>query len=172
VATLPRHSYPLSFYYGFAGVFTSSTAKYDSGTAFITYAGKDPVDILFITSKASGPEIKLEKDLSIRKIVGQVVLGETNVQKVYQTLGNPTALGIKSFKGDPSMFLSNWSYSKIEIKGTEDNFVPVGPSGEQKMEVEQAPSYMVLDIAQSRLMVGHDQEGIIKEIIWLKPFRP
>lgn len=29
------NSYPLSFYYGFAGVFTLSTAKYDSGTAFV-----------------------------------------------------------------------------------------------------------------------------------------
>lgn len=288
------NSYPLSFYYGFAGVFTLSTAKCDSGTAFMSYDGDRPVHILYFTSKASGPEIILNKDLPIKKLVGQLVLGQTNVQAVYDALGppdyagkridkrtgavhnvafydasqpqndgainekwiligyddhqitqdliwvssrqdditefgtiepsqlkqlsrmtvagflpvlepqalstgtridptqvdalirtkprhikqirdilgNPSALGIKSFKGDPPMLLSNWSYSNIEMKGTEHSFVPTGASEEQRRELEQAPSYMVMDISQSRLMVGHDQEGIIKEIIWLKPFMP
>ncbi|MDP3012786.1 MAG: hypothetical protein Q8M92_01000 [Candidatus Subteraquimicrobiales bacterium] len=95
-----------------------------------------------------------------------------HIKQIRDILGNPSALGIKSFKGDPPMLLSNWSYSNIEMKGTEHSFVPTGASEEQRRELEQAPSYMVMHISQSRLMVGHDQEGIIKEIIWLKPFRP
>lgn len=88
-----------------------------------------------------------------------------------KVLGKPTALGIKSFAGEPPMILSNYSFSKVELKGNEHNYIPPSASEEQRKKLSSGESYMVMDITQSRLMVGHDNEGNIKEIIWVKPWK-
>ena len=69
------------------------------------------------------------------------------------------------------MVLSNWSFYKIEMKGHEYNFIPPGSSEEQRKILGQGESYMVMDITQGRLIVGHDSKGEIKEILWFKPVK-
>ena len=287
-------SYPLSFYYGLAGTMTVSAMQCDSGTAFISYDGENLANILYFTSKASDPEIIFNKDLPIKKLVGELELGQSNIQKIYaklgppdytgkridkrtgtvhsiayydssqpqdngvmkekwilvgyddqqivqdlvwvssdnddiaelgtieasqmkrlsritvsghflhletraisagtridpiqvdalmrinptnikqirDILGMPTALGIKSFKGDQPMFLSNWSNSQVKVIGVEHNYIPINASEKQRNELENTPSYMIMDISQCRLIVGHDDDGFIKEIIWMAPFKP
>lgn len=95
----------------------------------------------------------------------------SNIKTIKDIIGTPTALGIKSFKNDSPMVLSNWSFSKIEMKGNEDNFIPPGASEEEREKFGQEQSYMVMDITQSRLIVGHDSQGEIKEIFWFKPIK-
>lgn len=287
-----RHS--LSFYYGFAGIFTSTSTRCDSGTVFLTHDKDNPVHILYFASKASDPERALGKDLPIKKLAEQVVMGQTNVQKVFEIIGpadqrgkridtrtgithniafydashwqndsaisekwmlvgyddlgvvqdllwvsslphdikqlgsiepaqfkqisrmsiagfftvvdvealsmgtridpvqvdaliktgprhindiksiigKPSAMGIKTFKGDAPVLLSNWSYAKFEIKGMEHGYVPVSSTEKEKVQLESAEQYLVVDITQSRLIVGHDQDGVVREIMWMKPFRP
>lgn len=280
----------LQFYYGFAGTFTLSSARMDSGTAFISYADSKPSDVIYFRSKATGPEITFSKPLSIKEIASSVALGLSRVddvfqalghpeyegsridftanvkhrlafwdasevqqagaikekwlligyddqrvvqdiiwasslpediqefgaieehklkqlsrstvagflpvleptgmsagtkidpvqvdalmksppptvQKVIEVLGRPSALGIKSFKGDTPMLLSNWSFSSLEMKGEEHNFIPPGASQEEMREIMDA-SYMVMKIDQSRLLVGHSPDGKITEIMWFRP---
>lgn len=284
--------YDAQFYYGFAGKFTLSTAKYDSGTAYITYDNDEPIDLIYFVSKSTGKEISLKKDLSIKELASNLVLGKTNIQYVFDTigsadytgkrknyiknitntvafwdssksetngtlkekwlligydssgtvqdvmwvssypseisafgqvaeqqvkqisklsfaalfpvrqptemstgtkidsmqvdallntrpenihdiiavLGKPTALGVKSFIGDEPMSLSNWSFSKIEMKGSEHNYVPPSASDEEKEAIaKKGKTFMIMKIDQSRLVVGHDESGNIKEILWVRP---
>ena len=95
----------------------------------------------------------------------------TNIKAVKEVLGLPTAIGIKNLMNNSPMILSNWTFSKIDIKGHEDIFIPPGISEEEKERLEQQKSYMVMDVVQSLLLVGHDTNGDIKEIIWVKPVK-
>jgi len=92
-----------------------------------------------------------------------------NIDEIKKVFGDPSALGIKSLKGEEPMVLSNWSYSNTEMKGKEHNFIPPGASDEEREKLANGKTYMVMEISQSRLMVGHDKEGRIIEIIWFKP---
>lgn len=285
------NQHELQFYYGFAGKFTLSTAQYDSGTAFITYGGDHPVELIYFTSKASGPEISFTKTLSVKNLVDSIRLGESTIDAVFASLGQPdyvgkrinylknknniiafwdasqieskgaikekwilagydesgvvqdliwvssseedirefgeiseqqmkqlsrvtvagffpvleptamstgtkidpvqvdalvktspnnvkdiisiigkpTALGIKSFDGDPSMSLSNWSFSTVEMKGEEHNYIPPMASEEEREQLSEGKTFMVMSVEQSRLIVGHDRDGEIKEILWVRP---
>jgi hypothetical protein len=95
-----------------------------------------------------------------------------HIDQIINVIGKASALGIKSFKGDTPLLLSSWSYCTQEIKGLQHGYRPVNFSREQNQELESAEQYLVLNIAQSRLMVGHDRDGVIKEIMWVKPLRP
>jgi hypothetical protein len=57
------------------------------------------------------------------------------------------------------------------MKGYEDNFIPIGASKEEIEKSGQLESYMVMDVTQSRLIVGHNIQGEIKEILWIKPIK-
>jgi len=288
---LDNKTYDLSFYYGLAGKFTLSTAQCDSGTVFVSYEKEKPVNLLYFTSEISGPKISFKKNLSIKELADKLVIGKSDLEKVFdvlgvpdykgkrinkcigltlniayydssklqnegavkekwilvgyddnhiiqdlvwvssypedikefgeiepqqvkqlsrmtvaglfpvreplaiktgtridpvqvdallrkapknvdeiaKVLGQPSAFGIKSFKGDDPMILSNWSYSKVAVKGKEHNFIPPGASDEEREELRRGKSYMVMEITQSRLMVGHDKDGRIHEVIWFKP---
>jgi len=283
----------LQFYYGFAGKFTTSTVQYDSGTAFITYGGNHLTELIYFTSKASGPEISFTKNLSIKKLADTIKLGESsidavfaslgqpdyvgkrinyqkdiynriafwdatqietkgamkekwilvgyddsgvvqdliwvsssedeikefgeiseqqvkqlsrrtmagffpileptamstgtkidpvqvdalvktsprNVKDIIKVIGKPTALGIKSFEGDPSISLSNWSFSVVEMKGEEHNYIPPIASEKEKNKLSEGKTFMVMSIEQSRLIVGHERDGTIKEIFWVRPVK-
>jgi hypothetical protein len=95
----------------------------------------------------------------------------TNIKTIKDIIGTPTAIGIRSFKNNSPLILSNWSFSKIEMKGYEDNFIPIGASKEEIEKSGQLESYMVMDVTQSRLIVGHNIQGEIKEILWIKPIK-
>lgn len=92
-----------------------------------------------------------------------------NINQIKSILGNPTAVGMKRFSGQQAMILSSWSYSKIDLKGTDYNFIPFGIEESKKESVKGQP-FLVMDIALSRLLIGHDEDGSIKEIIWIKPW--
>jgi hypothetical protein len=94
-----------------------------------------------------------------------------NIKDVISVLGLPSALGIKSFKGADTVSLSNWSFTNIEIKGKEHNYIPPGATEEMKIKLGQNPSFMVMKIEQSRLMIGHAANGEIKEILWTRPIK-
>lgn len=94
-----------------------------------------------------------------------------DIKEFTKVLGKPTALGIKSFEGESPMILSNYSFSKVELKGSEHNYIPPSASEDQREKLSKGESYMVMDITQSRLIVGHDKEGNIKEIIWVRPWK-
>jgi len=287
------NKHELHYYHGFAGKFTSSTALYDSGTAFITYGSDHPVELIYFTSKASGPEISFSKNLSIKKLADTIKLGESKVDAVFSSLGQPdyvgrrinykknidhkiafwdsskietkgaikekwilvgydesgivqdliwvsssdddirefgeiseqqmkqlsrmtvagfipmleptamntgtkidpvqvdalvnkspqnikhiidilgkpTALGIKSFDGDPSMNLSNWSFSTVEMKGRESNYIPPMASEEERKHLSEGKTFMVMSVEQSRLIVGHNSKGEVQEIRWVGPVK-
>jgi hypothetical protein len=93
-----------------------------------------------------------------------------NVKEISDIIGKPTALGIRSFKNNPPLILSSWSHYKAVMMGYEAAII-VGVSEEAKVRREQAPTYMVMDFIQSRLIVGHDSNGEIKEILWFKPLK-
>ncbi len=292
---LDGNSYELSFYYGFIGSISSSEARCDSGTAFMTYDKDTPVQVLYFTSTSSDPGIVIRKDLPIKKLMQQMTIGKTNIQTVYaalgvpdykgrridkraglihnvafydashmqypgaeyekwlligfddrgaiqdvmwvssmqddvaefgktapfpaprqisrtvvtdllipmddprafitggtidslqvdalmrtkptrieqirNTIGNPLTLGIKNFKGSSSLMLSGWSYYTMDYKGSEDNYrLSASFPGEPPKESDLGPTYHIVNVAQTRLLIGHDRDGTIREIMWLKPF--
>lgn len=294
VHVVNSHAYDLVFYSGLAGKFSLfGSANVDSGTAFISYQGKDLVDLLYFTSLSTGPEISFEMDFPITKLSDKLILGKSNINVVYEIMGQPpykgrwidntnkishntvfwdaseaqkdgaikekwlligfdnqgivqdltwvssipedikafgeiseqnlkqitrfttvlflpffepqsvststkidpiqvdailernptnikafkdvigapTSIGIRSIEGNPPIVLSNWTCSKIEIKGTENNFIPFSAPVEERGKIEQRESYMVMDITQTRLIIGHDSQGEIKEIQWFKPIK-
>lgn len=93
-----------------------------------------------------------------------------NVKKFIDTFGLPTAVGIKSFKNEPPLNLSNWSYSKMKISGRVEGYIPPNASGEDYKNDMVGKTYFNMDVKQTRLMVGHDSSGNIKEVFWAKPF--
>lgn len=92
-----------------------------------------------------------------------------NVKEIISVLGLPTALGIKSYDGNEPVVLSNWSFSFVEMKGEEHNYIPPMATEEEKEKLKDGVSYMVMSIDQSRLMVGHNANGEVKEILWVRP---
>lgn len=282
----------LDFYFGFAGTFTMSSAKYNFGTAFVSYKNEKPDNLIYFTAKPD-KEIQLSQNLSIKLVADKIILGKSKIDSVFQVLGpaqytgrrvgfengidhsiaywdaselqpegsikekwlligygndrtvqdliwvssrpedvreigeiseqqlrelsrttfvglipvmeptamttgtkidtvqvdaliknspknikefisvlgSPNALGIKSFSGDEPMGLSNWSFSKVEMKGEERNYIPPNASKEDIDRLQSSGSFMVMSVEQSRLMVGHDADGKIKEIMWLRPGR-
>ncbi|GEM_PF-1570161 len=94
-----------------------------------------------------------------------------NINDIIKVLGLPTALGIKSFDGDVPMSLSNWSFSIVEMKGREHNYIPPMASEEEREKLEKGQTFMVMSVEQSRLIVGHDRDGEIKEILWIRPVK-
>lgn len=54
---------------------------------------------------------------------------------------------------------------KVEIKGTESNYVPPNATDERQSMIHNA-SYNVVHLEQSRLMVGHSANGEIREVLW------
>jgi hypothetical protein len=93
-----------------------------------------------------------------------------NVNDVIKIIGKPNALGIKSFKGSNSMRLSNWAYSKVDVKGNEANFIPSNASEEQRAKLNDS-NWIVMSIEQTRLMIGHNENGDIQEILWTHPIK-
>lgn len=93
-----------------------------------------------------------------------------NVNDVIKVIGKPNAFGIKSFKGSNSMRLSNWAYSKVDVKGNEANFIPSNASEEQRAKLNDS-SWVVMSIEQTRLMIGHNENGDIQEILWTHPIK-
>lgn len=91
-----------------------------------------------------------------------------NVKDVIKVIGKPTALGIKSFKGDNSLNLSHWSFMKLDVKGQEHNYVPSSATEEQRKQMLES-TFTVISVEQSRLMIGHTPDGEIKEILWTYP---
>ena len=91
-----------------------------------------------------------------------------NVKDIVKVIGKPSALGIKSFKGDDSLNLSHWSFMKLDVKGQEHNYVPANATEEQRKQMLES-TFTVISIEQSRLMVGHTPNGEIKEILWTYP---
>jgi hypothetical protein len=91
-----------------------------------------------------------------------------NVQAVIAAIGPPSARGIKSYATDAPMVLSNWSYTRVEMLGHEQRYTRLK---EGEAEPQDSESYMVMNVTQSRLIIGHEKDGEIKEILWLKPTR-
>jgi hypothetical protein len=107
--------------------------------------------------------------LDVMQVDALMRTSPTNVKHFISVLGQPTALGIKSFDGDEPIIFSNWSFSSAEVLGREHNYIPAGATDEQIAEIHASGSYMIISVDQSRLMVGHDSNGNIKEIIWVRP---
>lgn len=91
-----------------------------------------------------------------------------NVGDIIKVIGNPTSIGFKDFKGDAPVILSNWTYFKFDLLGTESNFIPLGASEEQRKELS-GKVFQIVDTSQSRLMVGHKPNGEVVEILWTHP---
>jgi hypothetical protein len=284
-------SHEMYFYSGFAGVLSTSSAQYDSGTALVTYESGKPVDVLYYLSSAKGPAIKFDQDIPVKKIAGRlkpettkieeieellgppayqgrwlsatagtnhrvayydssVVEGDgrikekflllgyddnrtvqdvvwvssfpgdiqdfgeisiqkatqisrtqivaffpvdqpleaetgpkldpvmiesllskqpSNVAKIKEILGKPTAVGIKTFRGEVPLIISSWSQANIKVVGQEKRFVPPSATEEERKDAESSQSYYVMQVNQTRLMVGHDHSGTIREIVWFRP---
>jgi hypothetical protein len=93
-----------------------------------------------------------------------------NIKDVISVLGLPSALGIKIFQGSNPLALSNWSFSSVEIKGRQTNYIPPEATEEQKSKVSE-DTFIIMNIDQSRLMIGHTADGEIKEILWTKAIK-
>ena len=78
-----------------------------------------------------------------------------NVEEFKEVLGSPTALGIKLFKDEGPMILSNWSFSEVKVKGRDTTYAEM--------------PYMVIEFMVGRLLVAHTEDGHVKEILWFKP---
>ncbi len=92
-----------------------------------------------------------------------------NVSDFILKFGLPTAIGLKSFEGEQPLNLSNWTYSKMKISGKTENFIPPNANSLDAANGLVGATFMNMDIKQSRLIVGHDDKGVIKEIFWVHP---
>jgi hypothetical protein len=88
---------------------------------------------------------------------------------ITSVLGKPTAYGIKSFKGDEPVLLAHYSHMSLELTGREEKYI--SPSADEKTRKENLTDekYHIIDAKQTFLIIGHDVNGAIKEIIWMKP---
>lgn len=93
-----------------------------------------------------------------------------NIKDVINVIGLPSALGIKILEGSSPVGLANWSFSNVEIKGRESNFIPPEATQEERAKFSDS-SFMIMKLDQSRLMIGHTADGEIKEILWTKPIQ-
>jgi hypothetical protein len=106
----------------------------------------DIIPILDPTAMSTGTKIDpIQVDALIKT-------SPKNVKEIIEVIGLPTALGIKSYDGDEPMTLSNWSFSVVEMKGKEHNYIPPGANDEEKEKLRQGASYMVMNVDQSRLI--------------------
>lgn len=94
-----------------------------------------------------------------------------NVKALLDILGKPTALGINSLQNFPPLVLSNWTYSKFDIKGVEEYVISKDAPLEEQERLWNGQRFLIVAASEVRLYVGHDEKGDIKEIIWFKPYR-
>ncbi len=91
-----------------------------------------------------------------------------NIKDVISVIGLPSALGLKILEGSNPVGLANWSFTTVEMKGRESNFIPPEATQEDREKFKDS-SFMIMKFEQSRLMIGHSADGEIKEILWTKP---
>lgn len=95
-----------------------------------------------------------------------------NIKEIINVLGQPNALGMKNFVENGIVNLSNWSFSTIEVKGREENYIPPNATPELKTRLgSMRSSFIVMKLDQSRLIVSHTANGEIKEILWEKAIK-
>ena len=94
-----------------------------------------------------------------------------NIKEIIDVIGQPSAIGMKNFMENGIVTLSNWSFSTVEMKGKEDNYVPLNATPEIRAKLGEKPSFMVMKVDQSRLVVAHSANGEIKEILWTKAIK-
>lgn len=104
------------------------------------------------------------------QVNGLLASNAKHIDDFIKVLGKPSALGVRSFLGGSAMRLSNWSFSRIEMKGTEGNFIPSGTSEEYRVKLRAQESlYYVMNVQQYRLTIGHSQDGEVKDVLWTYP---
>jgi len=88
----------------------------------------------------------------------------TNVNTVIENIGLPTARGIYRIYPNETLIVASWSHSTTLVKGKDRSFVPF------EATEDNVGSYLNIAIKQTRLIIMHDQSGIIREVMWLKPY--
>ena len=90
------------------------------------------------------------------------------IDDIIKVIGKPTSIGLKDFKSDTPVVLSNWTFFKLDFLGSEANFIPSNATEEQRKELS-GKVFNIVDTSQTRLMVGHKPDGDVVEILWIHP---
>ena len=130
----------LDYYFGLSGDVGLGGANLKSGTAFMTYENDKLVQVIYYSTDGV-QKISGDKEIPINKIIDEIIIGESSIDKAYEILGQPDFRGIRfQFHKGINHKILFYDASEIPDDGS---------------------------IKEKWLLIGYDDFSIIQDIIWV-----